>query len=58
MGNKDDETVVNPCGREINKRKQAVDIKVTGEIFASGRMASVGRHVAGCRIWVERNFCL
>jgi hypothetical protein len=30
VGNKDDETVANPCGRKIDKRKQAVDIKTIG----------------------------
>lgn len=57
VGNKDGETVVNPCGREVDKRKQAVDLKVTGEVSPSGRMAIVGRYVAECRIWVEMNFC-
>ena len=58
VGSKDDETVVNPCSREIDKRKQAVDIKVTREVSPSGRMASVGRHVAECSVRVERDFCL
>ena len=58
VGSKDDETVVNPCSREIDKRKQAVDIKVTREVSPSGRMASVGRHVVECRVRVERDFCL
>src|SRR3989304_7502331 len=55
VGNKDGETVVNPCGREVDKRKQAVDLKVTGEVSPSGRMAIVGRYVAECRIWVDGN---
>jgi hypothetical protein len=57
VGNKNGETVVNPCCREIDKRKQAVDLKVTGEVSPSGRMASVGRYVAECRVRVESDFC-
>ena len=40
MGSKNDETMVNPCCREIDKRKQAVDLKVTGEVSSPGRMAA------------------
>lgn len=58
MGSKDGEIVVNPCGRETDNRKQAVDLKVTGEISPSGRMAGMGRHVAEGRIWIEGNWCL
>ena len=58
MGSKNDEAIVNPCCREIDKRKQAVALKVTGEVSSSGRMASVGRSVAGCSIWIESNFRL
>ena len=58
MGSKDDEAMVNPCCREIDKRKQAVDIKVTGEVSPSGRLASVGRHVAECRVRVKSDFRL
>ena len=34
------EAMVNPCCREIDKRKQAVDLKVTGEVSSPGRMAA------------------
>ena len=50
VGSQNGETMVNPCCREIDKRKQAVDLKVTGEVSSSGRMASVGRYVAECRV--------
>ena len=56
-GNNNDETVVNPCCREIDTRKQAVDLKVTEEVSPSGRMAGVGRHVTECCIRVESDFC-
>ena len=58
MGSKDDEAVVNPRCREIDKRKQAVDLKVTGEVSPSGRLASVGRYVAEYRVQVKRDFRL
>ena len=58
VGNKDDEALVNSCCGEIDKRKQAVDLKITGEVSSSGRMAGVGRNVAECSIRVESNFCL
>ena len=58
VGNKDDEAVVNPCCREIDKGEQAAGLKVTREVSLSGRMAGMGRHVAECRIWVKGNWCL
>lgn len=58
VGNKDDEAVVNPCCRKIDKGKQAVGLKVTREVPLSGRMAGMGRHVAEGRIWIEGNWCL
>ena len=54
VGSKTDEAMVNPYCREIDKRKQAVDLKVTGEVSSSGRMASVGRNVAECRVQVKK----
>ena len=57
MGSKDDETVVNPCRMEIDKRKQAVDIKALREVSSSGRMAGVGRNVAERRVQVKSNSC-
>lgn len=57
LGNKGDEIVANSCRREIDKKKQAVDIKVTVEVSPSGRMARVGRHVIGCGFPVENSFC-
>ena len=57
MGNKDDETVANPCGMKIDKRKQAVYIKTTGKVSPSERMASGGRYIAACRVRVESDFC-
>lgn len=56
LGSKDDEAVVNPCGREIDKRKPVVDIKTTGKVSPSGRMVDVGRHVTECRVWIEIDF--
>lgn len=58
VGDKDDAIVVNPCCREIDKRKQAVDLKVTGEVSLSGRMANVGKYVAECRVRIESDFSL
>ena len=58
VGSQNDETMVNPCCREIDKRKQAVDLKVTREVSSSGRMASVGRYVAECSVWIESDFRL
>ncbi len=58
VGNKDDEALVNLCCGEIDKRKQAINSKVTGKVFPSGRMASVGRYVTGCRVRVKSDFCL
>ncbi len=66
VGSKNDEAMVNPYCREIDKRKQAVDLKVTGEVSSSGRMASVGPalgcldrgSVAECRVWIESGFRL
>ena len=58
VGSKDDETVVNPCCWEINERKQAVDLKITGEVSSSGGVAKVGRHVSECSVRVESDCCL
>ncbi len=58
VGGKDDAVVVDSCCREIDKGKQAVDLKVTGEVSSSGRMAGVGRHVAECGVRLESNSCL
>lgn len=58
VGSKNDEALVNPCCREIDKRKQTVDLKVTGEVSSSGRMVSVGRPVAECRVWIESDLRL
>ncbi|SOH03548.1 hypothetical protein KSMBR1_1045 [Candidatus Kuenenia stuttgartiensis] len=38
VGSKDDETVVNQCGRETGGEKPADDIKIAGEISPSGGM--------------------
>ena len=43
---------------EVDKGKQAVDLKVTREVSSSGRMASVGRYVAECSVWIESDFRL
>ena len=57
LGNKDDEIVANSCRRKIDKKKQAVDLKVTGEVSPSGRMAHVGTHVIGRGFPGENSFC-
>ncbi len=58
MGSKDDETVVNPCGRETGGEKPADDIKIAGEISPSGGMGKVGTHVTGCSFSVENRRCI
>ena len=58
VGSQNYVTMAKPRCREIDKRKQAVDLEVAGEVSSSGRMASVGRDVAECSVRIESGFRL